>query len=104
MKMFIGGKEREASDGRTLAVYNPASGEAFDTIPVATCEDVDEILDNAVRGCQEWSEVPLHKRMAIMQNFVDLVMREDNRSAMAMTLCKEMGKPYKECYADFMII
>ena len=104
MKMFIGGQEREASDGKQINVYNPATGEVIDTVPVATWDDVNELLDNSVKGFHEWAEVPLHKRMAAMQKFVDLVMQEDNRKAMALTMCKEMGKPYKECYGDFMIL
>ena len=104
MKMYIGGQEREASDGKQIIVYNPATGEQVDTVPVATWDDVNELLDNSVKGFQEWAEVPLHKRMAVMQKFVDLVMQEDNRKAMALTMCKEMGKPYKECYGDFMIL
>ena len=104
MKMFIGGQERDASDGNKIVVYNPATGEEIDTVPVATHDDVNELLDNAVKGFHEWADVPLHKRMSIMQKFVDLAMQEENRKAMALVMCKEMGKPYKECYGDFMIL
>lgn len=104
MKMYIGGQERNASNLNTINVLNPVTGEVVDTVPVATKEDVDELLDNSVQGFKEWRAVPLHKRIAVVQRFVDLAMEEDTRKAMAETLCKEMGKPYKECYQDFMIL
>lgn len=102
--MFIGGEEREAADGRKIDVINPATGEVVDTVPVAARADVDEVLDNAVEGFELWAETPLHKRMAVMQRFVDLAMREDNRRAMALIMSKEMGKPYNEAYGDFNIL
>lgn len=104
MKMYIGGAGRDSSDGRTIDVINPATNEVIDTVPVASDADLDEVLDNAVRGFEEWSETPLHKRMAVMQKFVDLAMREDNREAMALIMSKEMGKPYQEAYGDFNIL
>ena len=104
MKMFIGGAERDARDGRTIDVINPATGEVIDTVPSAAREDVDEVLTNAVKGFGVWSETPLHKRMAVMQKFVDLCMEEENRRAMALVMSKEMGKPLKEAYGDFNIL
>lgn len=104
MKMYIGGQERDASDGKMISVFNPATGKIFETVPAATQEDVNEVLDNAVKGFREWSQVPLHRRMAVLQKFVDLALQEENRKAMALAMCREMGKPYKECYGDFMIL
>ncbi len=104
MKMFIGGVERDASDGRKIEVINPANNELIDTVPIATKSDVDEVMENALKGFEEWSETPLHKRMAIMQRFVDLAMSEENRKAMALVMSKEMGKPYNEAYGDFNIL
>ena len=35
MKMLIGGKWKDASNGATFPVYNPATGELIDTVPAA---------------------------------------------------------------------
>lgn len=104
MKMYIGGAQRSASDASVIEVINPATGEVIDTVPAATKADVDELLDHAVAGFEQWSQVPLHQRMAAMQRFVNLAMQEDNRKAMALTMSKEMGKPYLEAYGDFNIL
>ena len=104
MKMYIGGVERDAGDGKTINVINPATGGVIDTIPVATKADVEEVIANSVKGFEEWSETPLNRRMAVMQRFVDICMQEDNRKAMALVMSKEMGKPLKEAYGDFNIL
>lgn len=101
MKMFINGKAVDASDGGVIAVVNPATGKAFDSVPAATEKDVDLAVSAAVAGEKEWASVPLHKRMAMMQKFIDLVMEEENHKKLAMTQCLEIGKPYKESYNDF---
>lgn len=101
MKMLIGGNHCNASDGKTLAVTNPATGEVIDTVPAATREDIEKVISLSVKGHREWDATPLHKRMAIIQRFVDLAMVEETRSEIAAIYCKEMGRPYRECYGDF---
>ena len=74
MKMLIGGKHCDAADGKVMNVTNPVNGEVIDTVPVATREDIDRVVALSVEGHKEWDATPLHKRMAVMQKFVDLAM------------------------------
>lgn len=104
MKMLIGGNRCDASDGKTMDVLNPATGEVVDTVPVATKADIEEVIALSVKGHKEWDATPLYQRMAIVQKFVDLAMEEDTRREIATIYCKEMGRPYKECYGDFNIL
>ena len=104
MKMLIGGKHCDAADGKVMNVTNPVNGEVIDTVPVATREDIDRVVALSVEGHKEWDATPLHKRMAVMQKFVDLAMVEDTRREIATVYTKEMGRPYKECYGDFNIL
>lgn len=101
MKMYINGRPASASNGESIEVLNPATNEVIDTVPSATKEDVESAISVAVAGEKAWAAVPLHKRMAMMQNFIDLVMEEENHKRLAMMQCLEMGKPYKESYNDF---
>lgn len=101
MKMFIDGKPADASNGEVIEVLNPATGEVIDTVPSATKEDVERAVTVAVDGEKAWARVPLHKRIAMMQKFIDLVMEEENHSKLALIQCKEIGKPYRESYNDF---
>ncbi len=104
MKMYIGGQERVASDGKVIEVVNPATGEIIETAPEASQADVDEALSNGIEGQKEWSKFPIHKRAEILTKFVSLSMAEENRKPMSLMLCKEMGKPLKEAYGDFNIL
>ena len=101
MKMFINGKPVDSSDREVIEVINPATNEVIDTVPSATEQDVHDAITYAVEGEKEWRKVPLHKRMAMMQKFVDLFMEEETHKRLALVQCKEIGKPYKESYNDF---
>jgi acyl-CoA reductase-like NAD-dependent aldehyde dehydrogenase len=50
MKMLIGGKKVDSSNGKTIDVVNPATGKLIDTVPAATKEDVSRALDYAKIG------------------------------------------------------
>ena len=50
MKMIIGGKKVDSSDGKTIDVINPANGKFLDTIPMATEADVKQAIANAKKG------------------------------------------------------
>ena len=72
MKMLIGGKEVDASNGAVIENINPATGKVINTFPSATAEDVELTIQNAVEGQKEWAAIPFHKRMEILEKFVTL--------------------------------
>ena len=45
MKMLIGGKEVDASNGATMNNINPANGQVIDTVPCASPEDVESVIE-----------------------------------------------------------
>jgi succinate-semialdehyde dehydrogenase/glutarate-semialdehyde dehydrogenase len=90
MKMLIGGKSSDSSDKKTIEVLNPATDEVLDTVPLATREDVETVLDNARKGFEEWSAYPLYKRINIIKAFVQKV--KDDRDKLRRILQSETGK------------
>ena len=98
MKMIINGKEACSSDGKVIEVTNPATGAVIDTVPAATCEDVDRAVTCAKAAQKEWAKVPVYKRAEIMKKF--LVLVEENKEALAQTLSAETGKPIVEARAE----
>lgn len=52
MKMFIGGKAADASDGKVIEVINPATGKLVDTVPSATPQDVAASGGGGQRGSE----------------------------------------------------
>ena len=102
MKMLIGGQWRDASDGKTLDVVNPATGEIIDTVPSATKADVDEAITRSINGQKEWAAMPLHKRAEILRRFCALI--DEHHEELSRTMSQEMGKPIREARGEFAII
>ncbi len=98
MKMFIDGTPMDASDGATIDVTNPATGEVVDTIPAATESDIELAVEKAKAGQKIWAEVPVSEKAEIMYKFLDLV--DADKEDLAQTLCAETGKPITEARAE----
>lgn len=92
MKMLIGGKSVDASDGQTQNIVNPASGEIIDTVPKATKQDVKTAIDAAVEGQKKWAAMTLRERTGYLKKFAQVVM--ERRLELGKTLAIESGKPY----------
>lgn len=98
MKMLIGGKEVDASNGAVMDNINPATGEVIDTVPSATAEDLETVISNAVKGQKQWAAIPFHKRMEILEKFVALA--QANEETIARTMAIEGGKPYAQALGE----
>ncbi len=102
MKMLIGGQWRDASDGGTFEVVNPATGEVIDRVPRATKQDVDEAVTLSIEGQKQWAAMPLHRRAEILRRFCGLI--DEHHEELARTMSQEMGKPIREARGEFAII
>ena len=98
MRNLVNGKEVEATLHQVIEITNPATKELLDTVPNSTEEDVDVAVKAAVAAQKKWAEVPLHERGNILEKFAELVERD--KEDLAITLCKETGKPIKEARGE----
>lgn len=98
MRNLVNGKELDSSDGQAIEVRNPANNQLIATVPNSTEEDVDYCVKCAKEAQKKWEETPLYERGRILEKFVDLVERD--AETLAMTLCRETGKPIKEARAE----
>ena len=98
MKNLIGYEWKEARDGATIEVVNPATQELIDTVPNVTEEDVDEAVKIAVIEQKKWEKVSIYERAEKLYKFVDLV--EDNKERLATLLSNETGKPINEARGE----
>ena len=98
MKMLIGGKEVDASNGAVSQNINPANGTVIETVPSATPEDLETAIANAVQGQKEWAAIPFHKRMEILERFVQLA--QENEEKIARTMAIEGGKPLAQALGE----
>ena len=64
---LIGSERRPAADGaRSLPVYNPATGEVIDQVPLSGAAEVDAAVVAATRAFQSWSRTPVMERVRLM--------------------------------------
>lgn len=98
MKMIIGGKFVDASDGCVREVVNPATGLVVDTVPEATKEDLDLAISLAVEGQKEWNAYPLHEKLAILEKYC--LLATENTERIARIMCEEGGKPIEQCRTE----
>ena len=98
MRNLIGNKWRDAENGKTVDVLNPASKKLIDTVPDSTLEDVDFAVQTAIEGQKEWAKVSIAERGRILLKFAELVKDDDEN--LAQLLSQETGKPIKEARAE----
>jgi acyl-CoA reductase-like NAD-dependent aldehyde dehydrogenase len=91
MKMIIGGQKVGASSGEEIAVTNPATQEAIDTVPSAAEEDIARCLEYAQLGKKEWGAAPVYARSTILQKAARAIL--ECKAELADLLSRESGKP-----------
>ena len=96
-QLFIGGEWRDASGG-TLAVEDPATGEALCEVADATPEDAKAALDAAADSQAEWAATPPNQRGEILWRAFEILNQRADDLALLMTL--EMGKTVAESKAE----
>ena len=96
--LLIGGQWRDASDGGTFEVHDPATGRILATLASATSEDAIAALDAAAAVQASWARTAPRVRAEILRRAFDLVTERAEDFALLMTL--EMGKPLTEARGE----
>ncbi|MBD8049337.1 NAD-dependent succinate-semialdehyde dehydrogenase [Limnohabitans radicicola] len=99
-QLFIDGQWCDAADGRTLPVFNPATGLEIGRLAHAGIADLDRALDAAQRGFDLWRKMPAAERATIMRR-AGALMRE-RAEAIGQVLTLEQGKPLAEAKGEAM--
>ncbi len=96
--LLINGQWRDASDGGTFDVLDPATGEKLATLASATSEDAMAALDAADAVQASWARTAPRTRAEILRRAFDLVTARAEDFALLMSL--EMGKPVPEARGE----
>jgi succinate-semialdehyde dehydrogenase / glutarate-semialdehyde dehydrogenase len=96
--LFIGGQWRDSSDGRSIDVEDPATGQVLTSVADATVDDGVAALDAACAAQAEWAATPPRQRAELLRSAFELVAERAEEFAMLMTL--EMGKPLKQSMGE----
>jgi len=96
--LFIDGKWRDSSDGRTLDVEDPSTGETLASVADATVADGAAALDAAVAAQAQWAATAPRERGEILRRAFVAITARAEEFALLMTL--EMGKPLAEARGE----
>ncbi|GAA1356452.1 NAD-dependent succinate-semialdehyde dehydrogenase [Arthrobacter rhombi] len=96
--LLINGEWRDASDGGTFDVHDPATGKVLATLASATSDDAMAALDAADAAQASWARTAPRERGEILRRAFDLIQERAEDFALLMTL--EMGKPLAEARGE----
>jgi len=95
---FIGGSWVTASNGRSLDVTNPATGEVLARAPLSSANDVERAVTVARNAFETWRRVPPMQRARYLFKFKELLERDFEELSRIVT--EEHGKTLDEARGD----
>src|SRR5260370_7828050 len=91
----MGPDGRGPADGvGSLSLYNPATGEVIDQVPLSGSADVDAAVKAAVAAYKGWSRTPLMERVRLMFRFKALL--EDHVEDLPTIITPPHAKPFDQ--------
>jgi acyl-CoA reductase-like NAD-dependent aldehyde dehydrogenase len=103
-RMWIGGTWEDAASGATLASENPATGEAWASIPDAGAEDVDRAVAAARAALVDpaWAGLTPSARGVLLLRLADLI--EEHAPELGAVETRDNGKLLKEMAAQALAL
>jgi len=100
---YIDGKWiANASTGKTFKSINPANkDEVLGEFPLSGKEDVELAVSSAKKAQKDWKRIPAPERGKILFNIAKLMEKE--KTKLAETITKEMGKTFNESLGEVQI-
>ncbi len=86
----------------TYQVVNPATGEAGQSYPETTDEQVQDVLARSDAAYRSWRTTDKAERSAILHRVADLY--KERRDDLAAIITREMGKPTREAKGEIHIV
>jgi len=81
-------------DAGTLPVYNPATGEVIEHVPLSDAVEVDDGVRAAVEAFRTWSRTPVMERVRLMFRYKAVL--EDHFEELAAIVTRHHGKTLEE--------
>lgn len=91
---YFAGEWRDASDGATHPVINPATGEVIGHIPKLTQADVELAIRAAEEAFNSWKTLTAVARANVLKRWHAAIL--ESREDLAQIMTAEQGKPIKE--------
>ncbi|MER5207000.1 gamma-aminobutyraldehyde dehydrogenase [Streptomyces sp. NPDC002825] len=91
LRNYINGEFRDAADGRTIEVVNPATGEVFATSPLSGQADVDAAMEAAAAAFPAWRDSTPSERQKVLLKIADAF--EERAEELIAAEVENTGKP-----------
>ena len=95
---YIGGEHVKGTSGRFADVFNPATGEVQAKVPLASGDEMAQAVEIAAKAQVAWEKVNPQRRARVMMKFVDLLNRDMDKLAEALS--REHGKTIPDAKGD----
>ncbi len=95
---FIGGQRVAGRSGRTADVYQPMDGSVQAKVALASAEELDAAVQNALAAQPAWAATNPQRRARVLMRFVDLLNRDMDKLARALS--SEHGKTLPDAKGD----
>lgn len=100
-RLFIANQWQDATDGRRLAVMNPATGRQIGRVAHAGIADLDRAVVAARQGFETWRNTSAADRGKLMRRAAALV--RERAADIAAVMTQEQGKPLAEARAETLM-
>jgi succinate-semialdehyde dehydrogenase / glutarate-semialdehyde dehydrogenase len=101
MQCYIDGGWRDADDGATASVVNPATGQTIGTMPMCGAAETRRAIDAAAAAFPAWRALVAKDRCAIVRKWYELMLA--HAGDLALILTTEQGKPLAEAAGEIAI-
>ena len=95
---FIGGKPISGTSGRFADVFNPATGVSEKRVPLATTNEVNDVVAVAKAAWPAWAKTPPLRRARILDRFKFLLQK--NADKIAELISAEHGKTHDDALGE----
>ncbi|HEY0874215.1 MAG TPA: aldehyde dehydrogenase family protein [Vicinamibacterales bacterium] len=102
-ELIIDGRRTAASDGGTVDVYNPSTGQVLATVPNATAADVDTAVQAARRALdgKDWGGIAPAERARILHRIASRI--RERAEELALLESQDNGKPLRQARTDVQV-
>jgi malonate-semialdehyde dehydrogenase (acetylating)/methylmalonate-semialdehyde dehydrogenase len=95
---LVGGEWRAAGTGDSLPVFNPATGEEIERVPLSSPADVEAAVLAAAGAYESWSRTPVMERVRLMFRFK--ILLEEHFEELARIVTRHHGKTLDEARGE----
>ena len=100
LKYHAGGKWKASKTDKYMPCYNPSTGAVIAYAPQCTGDEVEEVIQAAVKAYPGWADTPVNRRVQVLFQMKHLV--DKNLEELTYLLAKENGKKWEEAMGDVL--